>query len=99
KPSSLCGVSVSMRKQSTGEPYALVPPVRFGGRGGESHSYLYLVLVHNHPSGDPTPSKEDYEVTELLVKAGVMMSIPIQDHLIIGNESYVSLRQKGFSFS
>ncbi len=64
------------------------------------HKASSLVLVHNHPSGDPTPSKEDYEITELLAKAGKMMSIQVQDHLIIGSESYISLRQKGgFSFN
>lgn len=62
------------------------------------HKAASLVLVHNHPSGDPTPSTEDYEVTELLSKAGSMMSIPIHDHLIIGATNFISLRQKGFVF-
>lgn len=62
------------------------------------HKAASLVLVHNHPSGDPTPSKEDYEITEVLAQAGNMMSIPVRDHLIIGSESYESLRQKGFPF-
>lgn len=62
------------------------------------HKAASLILVHNHPSGDPTPSKEDYEVTELLAKVGSMMCIPIHDHLIIGRTSYISLRQKGFVF-
>lgn len=62
------------------------------------HKAASLILVHNHPSGDPTPSKEDYDVTELLVKVGSMMSIPISDHLIIGKSGYTSLRQKGFIF-
>lgn len=62
------------------------------------HKAASLILIHNHPSGDPTPSKEDYEVTEMLAKVGVMMSIPINDHLIIGHEKYISLRQKGFNF-
>lgn len=62
------------------------------------HKAASIILAHNHPSGDPTPSREDYEVTEILCKAGSMMSIPIQDHIIIGNNAYISLRQKGFSF-
>lgn len=63
------------------------------------HKAASLILVHNHPSGDPTPSPEDYEVTEILVKAGKLMDIPVNDHLIIGLGKYVSLRQKGVSFS
>lgn len=62
------------------------------------HKAASLILVHNHPSGDPTPSKEDYEITELLAKVGKMMAIPINDHLIIGRTSYTSLRHKGFIF-
>lgn len=62
------------------------------------HKAASLILIHNHPSGDPTPSKEDYEVTEQLTKVGKMMAIPINDHLIIGKSSYTSLRQRGFVF-
>jgi len=63
------------------------------------HKAAGLILAHNHPSGDPTPSKEDFEVTELLVKAGGLVSIPVHDHVIIAETGYHSLRQKGFSFS
>lgn len=62
------------------------------------HKAASLILVHNHPSGDPTPSKEDYEITRVLVNAGSMMSIQVQDHLIIGTASYISLRQQGYDF-
>lgn len=62
------------------------------------HKAASLILVHNHPSGDPTPSKEDYEITRVLVNAGNMMSMAVQDHLIIGASSYISLRQHGFDF-
>lgn len=57
------------------------------------HQAAGLILVHNHPSGDPTPSKEDIQVTEKLIKAGHLMDIPLHDHLIIGQNCYVSLRQ------
>lgn len=63
------------------------------------HKAASMILVHNHPSGDPTPSPEDYEITKTLTEVGALMGIPINDHLIIGEKSYVSLRQKGFSFS
>lgn len=59
------------------------------------HKAASLVLVHNHPSGDPTPSKEDLEVTESLIEAGKLMGIPIQDHIIIGSRGFVSLREVG----
>lgn len=63
------------------------------------HRASSVVLVHNHPSGDPEPSTEDYKTTEALIKAGTMMGISVTDHLIIGERKYVSLRQKGFSFA
>lgn len=62
------------------------------------HKAATLILVHNHPSGDPTPSKEDYEITKVLVEAGSMLSIQVQDHLIVGATSFLSLRQEGYDF-
>lgn len=59
------------------------------------HKASSLVIAHNHPSGDPTPSKEDIEMTQQLIKAGELMGIPLQDHLIIGAKSFVSLREVG----
>ncbi len=63
------------------------------------HKAASLILVHNHPSGDPTPSAEDYDITAALVEAGDVVGIPVNDHLIIGENAYVSLRQKGFKFT
>lgn len=54
-----------------------------------------IILVHNHPSGDPSPSKEDIEITRRLVQAGSIMGIDVIDHLIIGQEKYCSLKEKG----
>jgi DNA repair protein RadC len=53
-----------------------------------------IIICHNHPSGDPTPSPEDIEVTQQLVDAGKLLDIDVLDHLIIGNPRYVSLKQK-----
>jgi DNA repair protein RadC len=53
-----------------------------------------LVLVHNHPSGDPEPSKDDIAVTDKIVEAGKLLDIRILDHLIIGKGSFVSLRRR-----
>lgn len=54
-----------------------------------------IICVHNHPSGDPTPSREDLEVTERLVEAGHIIGIGLIDHLIIGDQSYYSMKEKG----
>lgn len=52
-----------------------------------------IIVVHNHPSGDPTPSEADYEVTEKLAQVGEMLSIPLLDHIIIGHHGYTSFRE------
>ncbi len=54
-----------------------------------------IILVHNHPSGDPTPSKEDTEVTNRLVEAGNIIGIEVIDHIIIGEGKYYSFREGG----
>jgi len=62
------------------------------------HKAASMIIAHNHPSGDPTPSKEDYAATDTLVEVGRMMQIPIIDHLVIGSKGYVSLRERGYQF-
>lgn len=57
-----------------------------------------LVAVHNHPSGDPTPSPEDVRVTKDLVEAGRLLQIEVLDHVILGRSDFVSLKQKGLGF-
>lgn len=57
-----------------------------------------ILVVHNHPSGDPTPSKEDINVTREIVSAGKLLDIEVLDHLIIGGGSYISLKEKGLGF-
>lgn len=57
-----------------------------------------IIVVHNHPSGDPTPSPEDVRVTRDLVAAGKLLDIEVLDHLVIGRNRYVSLRQKKLGF-
>jgi DNA repair protein RadC len=54
-----------------------------------------IVLVHNHPSGDPTPSPDDRAITSQLVSAGRLLDIPIQDHLVIGRGRYLSFAEAG----
>ena len=54
-----------------------------------------IVLAHNHPSGDPAPSREDIDITRRLIDAGRIMGIEIIDHVIIGENTYCSLKEKG----
>jgi DNA repair protein RadC len=55
-----------------------------------------IVLLHNHPSGDPEPSREDIAVTQNIAAAGRIMEIPVIDHIIIGDGTYVSLCERGY---
>jgi DNA repair protein RadC len=57
-----------------------------------------LIMVHNHPSGDPTPSPDDLHLTAEALAAGRLLDIQLLDHLIIGHDAYVSLRDRGMSF-
>ena len=54
-----------------------------------------LILVHNHPSGDPQPSREDILLTRRVEEAGRMIGIPVLDHIIIGDGTYVSMKERG----
>jgi DNA repair protein RadC len=54
-----------------------------------------IILVHNHPSGDPSPSKQDIELTRQIIVAGKPLGIVVHDHVIIGRESHSSMRSKG----
>ncbi len=54
-----------------------------------------IILVHNHPSGDPTPSKADVEITQAVIAAGKPLGISVHDHLVVGREGVVSLKAKG----
>jgi DNA repair protein RadC len=60
-----------------------------------AHSAVKLIIVHNHPSGDPSPSSDDLLLTQRLVEAGKLMGIELLDHLIIGAGKYLSLRELG----
>jgi len=59
-----------------------------------------IIAIHNHPSGDPTPSPDDVAVTRAIVQAGKLLDISLLDHLIIGGEGrWVSLKERGLGFS
>ncbi len=59
------------------------------------HKAHSLIIAHNHPSGDPSPSKRDLELTEILLQASQVMGIGLSDHLIVGAHTYVSLKGRG----
>jgi DNA repair protein RadC len=57
-----------------------------------------VIVAHNHPSGDPTPSPEDVNVTKAMVEAGRLLDIEVLDHLVIGRGRFVSLKAQGLGF-
>lgn len=59
------------------------------------HNAAAIICFHNHPSGDPEPSGEDIETTKRLVEAGKIMGIEVLDHIIVSDDRYVSLKEKG----
>lgn len=58
-----------------------------------------LVLVHNHPSGDPTPSEADIKVTRDLIRAGQLLKIEVLDHIVVGEPNHISLRSLGLFYN
>jgi DNA repair protein RadC len=65
-------------------------------RAAIKRSSAALICVHNHPSGDPTPSPEDIQITHRLVEAGAIIGIEVLDHVIIGDHKHVSLKEQGY---
>lgn len=79
---------------STGTLTASLVHPREVFRGAIRQAAAALIVAHNHPSGDPEPSAEDLAVTERLRQAGEVLGIPLQDHVILGEGSFVSLRER-----
>jgi DNA repair protein RadC len=57
-----------------------------------------IIIVHNHPSGDPSPSPEDIALTRAIIQAGKLLDIDVLDHIVIGHKQFVSMKEKGFAF-
>ena len=57
-----------------------------------------VIILHNHPSGDPTPSPDDIALTRAIVQAGKLLDIEVLDHLVIGQGRFVSLKDRGLGF-
>ncbi len=73
---------------------SIVHPREIFKRAISSHS-ASVIICHNHPSGDPTPSREDINITLRIKECGKIIGIPLIDHIIIGNNKFVSLKEKG----
>jgi len=75
-------------------------PVRVGElfREAVRTNAAAIIVAHNHPSGDPTPSREDIRLTRDLVAAGRLLDISVLDHIIIGHNRWISLRERGLGF-
>ena len=67
-------------------------------RGAIRRNSAGIIVAHNHPSGDPNPSPEDVALTRRLVKAGKLLEVDLLDHLVIGQNRYVSLRERALGF-
>lgn len=67
-------------------------------RAGVRARAVGMIIVHNHPSGDSTPSPDDVALTKRFVEAGELLDIRVLDHLIIGRQTYVSLKERGLGF-
>jgi DNA repair protein RadC len=67
-------------------------------RDGVRRQAAGLILVHNHPSGDPSPSPDDLHLTAEAVAAGRLLDLPVLDHVILGHGTFVSLRDRGIPF-
>ncbi|MFC1997241.1 DNA repair protein RadC [Chloroflexota bacterium] len=57
-----------------------------------------IIVVHNHPSGDPTPSPDDLAITRAIVEAGKLLDVQVLDHLVIGQGRFISLKERGLGF-
>lgn len=74
--------------------YSLVSPREIFIKALECHA-VHIVLLHNHPSGDPTPSEADIKVTKRVMESGEILGIALADHIIIGDNRYISFRENG----
>ena len=87
---------LAIREVSAGDLSSSIAHPREVFRDAVRRSAAFLVAAHNHPSGDPQPSKNDLKITRRLAETGAILGIPLLDHIIIGDGEYVSLRDEGY---
>ncbi len=85
---AVCTISIGGLHSSIAHPREVFKPAILT-------SSASIILIHNHPSGDPTPSQADIDITHRLIEAGKILGIEVLDHVIIGVGNYVSLKMKG----
>jgi DNA repair protein RadC len=68
-------------------------------RGAIIAAAACIVVIHNHPSGDPTPSEADIKVTRDLIRAGQLLKLELVDHVVMGNGKHSSLRELGYFYA
>ena len=85
---------IAMPEVSSGSLTASVVHPREVFKFALRYSAAAMILLHNHPSGDPSPSREDIAVTERMVKAGKIMDIPVLDHVVLGDNRFISLKEQ-----
>ena len=90
------GGVISVETISVGELNSTLVHPREVFSAAVKKSAAAIVFIHNHPSGDPTPSRSDRELTENVAKVGTQMDIPLLDHIIIGDNRYTSFREQKF---
>ncbi len=86
---------INWRDVSIGSLNASIVHPRETFKAAISFTAAAIVLAHNHPSGDPTPSKEDLQLNARMVQAGELIGIPVLDHLIIGDGRFISMKDRG----
>ena len=90
------GMLIHEENVSVGDLSGSIVHPREAFKTAVNKSAAAVIFVHNHPSGDPTPSKEDLDITRRLCEAGSILGIRVFDHVIIGNGMYISLKEQGY---
>lgn len=93
---SVIGTRETYKAVQTSEPNASMFHPRGIFRFALEKNANSVVLVHNHPSGDPEPSKADIEATKQLIEAGKHIGIKVHDHIVIGGEDFISMKEESF---
>jgi len=86
---------IAQETMSIGSLNASIVHPREVFRAAIKRSSASIICVHNHPSGDPTPSPEDIQITRRLIESGELLGIEVLDHIIIGDQQFVSLKEQG----
>jgi len=95
KPLTLAETLQTVRTVSIGDLSSSIVHPREVYKDAVVASAASIIVAHNHPSGDPTPSGEDVAVTKRLISAGEIMGIDLLDHIVIGDGVFVSLKERG----